>query len=236
MLSTQLWAGNLPPVTYNKSTDTISINAQNTSYKEILADIATLSGIEIQMHPKAEHSLSITLSDLPLETALKELSHEISYAFFYDKKTVLNPKESANGSVEFILTGMHVLPKGEFSNDMLRPILAPSGEAFIREKNRHSASSQRAEMFNHAQQRWEARLQKMPPETREKLLTKAQAKREKIEQRHEKRTLRKEKSEERRKARKEQREEELEALKINDPERYELKMQRREEHRLERLE
>jgi len=226
-MSSQLWAES-PHVSYDKSTDTISVMATDASYKAIMARIATLSGVEILMDPKAEHNITIEVNDLPLETALKQLSRQTSFVLIHDiPETDVN--ESQEKSVQPVLVRMRILPEGEFTTDAIYPVLAPGGEAFIREKNRYSAPAQQVDIFNHAQRRWEARLKAMSPEKREKLLDIAQEKREQMAQNRAEQAQRKKELAEKREAYKKRRDARLEELKLMDPERYELRMKRRME-------
>ena len=219
-----------PTISYDKNNDTLSVNANNSSLKEILAHIASRSGIEIQMDDKAEHLITTTLDNVPLEKALSQLARQTNYAFVYSDT---NSSENNRSSGKPMLIGMYILPKGEFSADMLRPapLLSASGEAFVREKDRYSSPTQAVEVFNHAQQRWEARLKAMSPERREKLLTDANEKRLQVEQRQAQREQKKQQHSEKRKEREEKRQARLEELKITDPEAYERRMKHREEIR-----
>jgi len=219
-----------PVISYDKNNDTLSVNANNASFKDILAHIASRSGIEIQMDDKAEHLTTITLDNVPLEKALSELARQSNYAFVYSEP---NSSDDNSPSGKPMLIGMYILPKGEFSADMLRPVplLPATGEAFIREKDRYSTPAQKVEIFNHAQQRWEARLKAMPTERREKLLADANEKRLQVEQRQIEREQKKQKHAEKRIEREETRQARLEELKTTDPETYERRMKSREEIR-----
>ncbi|HHI94791.1 MAG TPA: hypothetical protein ENK04_15015 [Gammaproteobacteria bacterium] len=228
-VSGQLWAGT-PRIFYDKSTDKISVAADDASYKEIMARIATLSGIEILMDPKAEHNVTIDISDLPLEAALKQLSRRTSFMLIHDTPEVDKGKTQEKPA-QPILVRMRILPEGEFNAGTLYPVLAPAGEAFIREKNRYSAPAQQVRIFSHAQKRWEARLKAMPPEKREKLLEMAQAKREQMTQRRAKQEQRKKELAKKREAYKKRRDARLEELKLNNPERYKRRMEQREQLR-----
>ncbi len=226
-MSGQLWAGS-PRVFYDKSLDKISISADDASYREIVARIATLSGIDILMDPGAEHNVTIDVSDLPLEMALKQLSRRTSFVLIHDVPEMDDNKPQEKRA-QPILIRMRILQEGEFNTDVLYPVLAPAGEAFIREKNRYSTPAQQVEIFNHAQKRWEARLKAMLPEKREKLLDIAQKKREEMIQRRAKQEQRKKELAEKREAYKKRRDAQLEELKLTDPERYEFRMKRRAE-------
>ncbi len=231
LMGSPLWAGS-PHISYDKSSDKISIAANDASFKEILARIATLSGIEILMDPQAEHNVTIDVSDLPLETALKQLSHRTSFVFVHDLPETEAGKLQEE-PVQPMLIRMRILPEGEFNMTALYPVLAPAGEAFIREKNRGSVSAQQVGIFNHAQKRWEARLKTMSPEKREKLLEIAHEKREQMHQRRAKQEQRNKELAERREAHKNRRDARLEELKSTNPERYERRMNRRAERQEE---
>jgi len=227
LMNAQLWA-EPARVSYDKSSDKISIHANDASYKDTVARIATLTGVEILMDPKAEHNVTIDVSDLPLETALKQLSRRTSFVLVHDSPEIDGEQSSAE-STEPVLIRMRILPKGEFNASTAYPVLAPMGEAFIREKDRYSAPAQSVEIFNHAQRRWEARLKAMPAEKREKLVEAAQEKRERVAQNRTEREQRKKAHAEKRTVHKKRREARLEELRLSNPERYALRMKQREE-------
>lgn len=211
-----------PVISYNKKTDLLSVAATEASYKDTLATIATLSGIEILMDPRAEHRITVTLSGVPLERGLKELSRQSSIIFVYAD---VQPENSKAKSVanKPLLIGMHVLPEGKSNHDTLQALLAPHGEAFIREKDRYAVPEKEAKMFSYAQQRWEARLKKMPPAQREQLLQDATEKREQAIKHRAEREQRKAEHAKKRQVREQQRQARLEELKATNPELYELK-------------
>lgn len=226
----QLWAES-PHIVYDKSSDKISISANDASYKETLARIASLSGIEILMDPKAEHTFTTNINDLPLETALKQLSHRTSFILVHNTPETDGSKPQAKPAKP-ILISMRILPKGEFDTDKLLPVLAPTGEAFIREKNRYSAPAQQVEIFDHAKKRWVARLKTMPPEKREKLLEAAQEKHDRLTKKRNEREQRKKDHAKKREEHQKRRDARLEELRLSDPERYERRMKLREERQL----
>jgi len=220
-----------PVISYDKSTDTITANIDDASFTQVMSRIAVLSGIEIRMDPTAEHDISISLTEMPLEKALRQIAGNASYVFIYDDPKPERDKDQAT-SRKPVLVGMQILPKGESSSNMMRPLLAPIGEAFIREKNRYAAPEHKLVIFNHAQERWAARLKMMPPEQRKQLLAAAQEQRQQIEQRNTKRQQRQEQLAQRRKQHQQQHEAKLLQLKATNPEAYQRMMQAREEIRL----
>lgn len=210
-----------PDVAYDQKTDRLSVTAKEMSYKDTMARIATLSGIEILMDPAAEHTLTATLRDVPLERGLKELSRQTSFILVY-----ADPRP---GQKEPLLISMRVLPKGESRDDGLRPLLAPGGEAFIREKNRGITPEKEPEIFSHAKKRWEARLEKMPPAQRQQLLKEAREKLATVEQRRAERDQRREARAKKRAEHEQRRQTRLEELKTSNPELYELRVRQHEE-------
>lgn len=211
-----------PVISYDKKTDLLSVTATEASYKDTLATIASLSGIEIRMDPRAEHRITLTLSGVPLEQALQQLSRQTSIIFVYADTQSENNKEKpvANKS---LLISMQVLPEGKTNNDALHLLLAPRGEAFIREKDRYAVPEKEAKIFSYAQQRWEARLKKMPPAQREQLLQDATEKRDQVIKRRAEREQRKAAHAQKRLEHEQQRQARLEELKVINPQLYELK-------------
>lgn len=219
-----------PAISYDKKTDELTLAAKDASYKETMAQVAALTGIEILMDPKAEHNLTITLSKTPLEKALKDLGRNSSVAFVYSDIKTENTKDKT-ATTRTIITSMQILPKGEAGIGNLQPLLAPAGEAFIHEKNRQFTPKKELQAFNFAQQRWDARLKKMPPEQREKLQADATKKVNDIEKRKEKQEQRKEERTKIRQTREQERLADQERMKAENPELYEFKLKQREEAR-----
>lgn len=207
-----------PDVAYDQKTDRLSVTAKDASYKSVMAMIATLTGIEILMDPRAEHNITFTVNDMPLEQGLKELSRQTSFILVHTDPRAEYKKP--------LLTGMRVLPRGESRDDGLQPVMAPDGEAFIREKNRRFAAEKKPEIFNHARQRWEERLKKMPPAQREQLLEDAREKLAAIEQQRAQREQRREDRAKKRAEHEQHRRAKLDELKTDNPELYELRMSR----------
>lgn len=230
MMGASAWAESAKATTaYDKVGDRLSVTVEDVSFTGLMARIASLTGLEILMDPKAEHNISINLSDMPLEKALKQIARETSYVFVYDRPKSVN-KESVKKAAA-VLVSMHILPKGEHDNDGIRPLLGATGEAFIREKDRYAEPEHEMKIFNHAQKRWDARLKNMPAERREALLKSAEEKREKVAKQQAKRAQRKIERDEKRKKSfgAQRRAENLERLKTSNPEEYEIRMQRNEE-------
>ncbi len=215
-----------PPIIYDWQNDRLTVSLENVSLTQTLGYIANISGLEVLMDPKAEKQISADFKNLPMEKALQRLLGETSHIFLYDSQ----PTETLDlKSTSKIIVGVHILSTGENNNDILLPILAAKGEAFIREGYRYNSHMPAPEIFNFTQQRWEARLKSMDEERREALLDQARLKYENIAKRLKEKQLRTEKITQKMEARKLSREHELSQLKLDDPEAYARTIQAREE-------
>ena len=220
-----------PEVIYDKATDRLSVQADRDSLDGLLARIALLSGVEFLMDPKVEQPVSITLKDRPLEKGLKKIMQTLNlgYAMIYQKK------EGQDQSAGPLLISMKIVPKGteNYSNLNLVPVVDVNGEAVIRSLSGRPprAGQTLPTIFDYAEQRWQARLNKMPEEKRKRIEENAKRREERqaarIEQAENRRAEREKKVAEHR-ARREAAEEELRA---SNPELYELRQQQREQIR-----
>lgn len=217
-----------PEVFYDKATDCLSVKADNASLKGLLSRIAFLTGVEFLIDPAVEQPVSIMLKERPLEKGLKRIvkSLDLSYAMMYQKK---EGRDEAAGS---LLITMKIVPKG-MENPNLVPVVDVKGEAVIRSFiGRPLREGQKLpSIFDYAEKRWQARLDKMPAEERKQI-------EDDIKQRQERQAARMEEKEKRR-AEREKRKAEHQArrqaaedeLKESNPELYELRQQQREELR-----
>jgi len=219
-----------PEVIYDKATDKLSVEAGMVSLKGLLARISLMSGVEFLMDPEVEQSVSITLKDCPLEKGLRKIMRTLNlrYAMIYQKEAGQNP------SAEPLLISMKIVPEGKENNPnlILAPLVDVNGEAVIRSlsssKPHRRGDQTPAAIFGHAEQRWQARLNKMPEEKRKRI-------EENLKQRQEMRAARTEEVENRRAERKKnvaehraKRQTAEEELKASNPELYELRKQQRE--------
>ena len=225
-----------PEVTYDKATDRLSVGADMVSLKGLLARIALLSGVEILMDPEVEQPVSITLKDRPLEKGLKKIMQVLNlrYAMIYQEK------EGQDQSAEPLLISMKIVPEGKENNPHpnLVPVVDVNGEAVIRSLSRRPrrAGETVPTIFGYAEERWQARLNRMPEEKRIRI-------EEDMKQRQEKRAARAEEVENRRAERKKKVAEHQarrlaaeEKLRASNPELYELRKQQREEIRQQVME
>jgi hypothetical protein len=220
-----------PEVTYDKATDSLTVQADGVSLEGLLARIALLSGVEFMMDPEVEQPVSITLKASPLEEGLKKTMQTLNlgYAMIYQKK------EGRDQSAGPLLISMKIVPKGMENNPHLNvvPVVDVNGEAVIRSfSGRPPRSGQTLPtIFDYAEQRWQARLNNMPEEKRKRIEENTRRRQERraarIEEGEKRRAEREEKVAEHR-ARRQAAEEEL---RISNPELYELRQQQREEMR-----
>ncbi len=224
-------AGN-PEVIYNKATNRLSVQADMVSLEGLFARIALLSGVEFLMDREVERPVSITLEELPLENGLKKIMQDLNlrYAMIYEKKEGQEP----------LLISMKIVPEGMENNPNLHltPVVDVNGEAVIRSLSGRPirAGQKLPTIFDYAQERWKARLNKMPEEKRRQI-------EERMKQKQEKRAARVEEMENRR-AEREIRVAERQArrlaaeekLRVSNPELYELRKQQREEIRQQVME
>ena len=225
-----------PEVIYDKATDRLSVQADTVSLEGLLARIALLSGVEFLMDPEVEQPVSITLKDRSLEKGLKKIMQvlDLRYAMIYQKK------EGQDQSAESLLISMKIVPEGKENNPNLNlvPVVDVNGEAVIRSfSGRPRREGQTVPtIFGYAEERWQARLNKMPEEKRNRIV-------EDMKQRQEKRAARMEEVEDRRAERKKKVAERQarrlaaeEKLRASNPELYELRKQQREEIRQQVME
>jgi flagellar biosynthesis GTPase FlhF len=225
-----------PEVIYDKATDRLSVGADMVSLEGLLARIALLSGVEFLMDPEVEQPVSITLKAMSLEKGLKKIMQTLNlrYAMIYQKK------EGQDQPAEPLLISMKIVPEGKENNPNLNlaPVVDVNGEAVIRSLSRRSRREGQTPppIFGYAEKRWQARLNRMPEEKRNRI-------EEDMKQRQEKRAARMEEVEKRRAERKKKvakhrarRQAAEEKLRASNPELYELRKQQREEIRQQVME
>ncbi len=225
-------AGN-PQVIYDKASDTLSLQADTVSLEGLLARIALLSGVEFLLDREAEQPVSITLEGLPLEKGLKKIMEalDLRYAMIYQKKKGQEP----------LLISMKIVPEGKEDNPhlSLEPVVHVNGEAVVRSLPGRRPSAGKTTVptiLDYAQERWQARLDKMPEEKRRRIEERIKQKQEKRAAHMEEMENRREEREKRAAERRARRLAAEERLRVSNPELYELRQQRREEIRQQVME
>ncbi len=217
-------------IEYDKTQDLLTVKVQDASLKYILGRIAILTSMEVQMHPEAEQQVSFDIKQQELQSALQSMLKALNTVLVYGSAPSQPDRK--------ILIAMHILPKGEYDESGLQPIVNIAGEVFIHQKrlahqsDRARPPRDRASILEISDMRWRARLAKLPEQEREELLERAQ---NRIDKQAAQKAKRKAKSAERKAVAEKNREEKLakqqvklEALKQRDPDGYEVRLQQRE--------
>lgn len=199
---------------YDPNSDELSVTVEQGSLKAVLSRIAILSGIEVLMDPRVEQQISVAIEKQPLESGLKQLVRGMNSVFRYDNAETENSKP--------LLVGLNLLPRSDADESMLQPVLDIEGEAMLRTMTQRSQATENKLVV----QRWEQRLEQLPADYREHIVNVAQEQRRKLEERREFRKLRQQQSELKRLEVLAERDRVDEFLRLEDPERYELRLQR----------
>jgi len=144
-------------INYDKASDQLNVVASQASLKSVLGRIAQLSGIEVLFDDAADEPLSIELKATSLEDGLKRILKGRNSSLRYtedDKKNLL-------------LVGVTVLPVGEQGTGNARQLLAIDDEAYYRARSQ--MTNAQLETMDKSAERWQARLDELPPEQRAKM-------------------------------------------------------------------
>src|SRR5690554_372678 len=204
---------------YDRQADELTLKEAEVSLGALLRKISALSGVEIKLDPSLEKKITTGFEKKTVEQALLSIAktNRLNYVMGHMKN------DSGNND----LVAFYILKQGEMSAAGLLPLVDPDFEALsqLGKESKYGESH----TITRAYRRWENRFATLPPEIRQRLQQKAE---ETIKKRQEKDSLsaqKRAKSEARRAEKQAQRDRRLEKLKENDPQRYELKMQRRAE-------
>ena len=222
-----------PQISYDQAADLLSVQTEGVSLKLVLAKITLLSGVAFLIDPAVEQPVTITLVDRPLEKGLIRMVQtlDLGYAMVYQKK------EGQAASAEPLLTSMKIVPKGMENNPNLElvPNLNMGGEALLRNQYQRQLSQRspgdESSRLDYAEARWQARLKNMPEEQRKKLEDLLKRRQERQAARKERPKAIRAEHQAREEARRAEQQADDELLKETNPERYELRMQRREERK-----
>lgn len=168
-------------VSYDKTTDQLSVTAQAVSLKLVLGKIALKSGIEVLFDDEADEPLTINIQSVPLENGVKQILKGRNHALRYDR----------NDKGKLLLIGAMILPAGGQDQERAKPLVAMDDEAYHRAKSQLSLTQ--VEKLDAVNERWQARLSELPPErlqkieerTAERLLNEAKQKERRIKRREE---------------------------------------------------
>ncbi len=103
-------------ISYDRQTGILTVEADRTPLTQILAQIATQSGVKIIVDPSIEREISISLPEQPLEKALKQIARGLSYTMHYEEVDSRNPTQGDR------LVAMKILPQGKQGSGNLVPV------------------------------------------------------------------------------------------------------------------
>jgi len=144
-------------VSYDKTSDQLSVVANSASLRQVLARIARQSGIEVLFDDMAEETISADIQSEALESGLKRLLNGRNYLMRY----------SRDEQQKLLLIGVMVLPVGEQDSGRARRLVGLDTEAY--DRARSQLSLEQAQRIDVSNERWQARLSELPPESRDKL-------------------------------------------------------------------
>lgn len=144
-------------VHYDKANDQLTVVADAASLKWLLGRIAQQSGIEVLFDDLAEETVSIDIQSESLESGLKRMLKGRNHSMRY----------SRNQQQKLLLVGVMVLPVGQQDNGRAKRLLAMDDEAFYRARSQLSV--QQVQQMDMANERWQVRLDELPPGYREQL-------------------------------------------------------------------
>jgi hypothetical protein len=100
-----------PTVRYDRSSDRLSVEAQDVSLQELLSSVAAATGIEVRMTAGLDTTVSVVLQDVSLEKGLKKMAQDLdlSQAFLY--------AEVGQGEGGSRISRWIVLPRGKGEDD-----------------------------------------------------------------------------------------------------------------------
>ena len=214
-------------VIYNPETDLISIHAKESPLKDVLNRVALQTGIEVKLDSEANHKVSIDIEKQPLEKALKQLVQPASHVFIYDDASQANHPGHATRPGDLLIS-MHVLPKGKTDTSGLSGLLPLRGEAQMRSK-RQPLDEKSENFYNRVNQRWQARLERLPEDQREEVIAQTRETLEERKQQQARKEQNQQKYQQLKKQQREERKQKQEELKQQDPEFYELLRQQRQQ-------
>jgi len=146
---------------YDKTADTVSVNASDASLKAILREIAKHSSLEVLFDDGAEENISITFNKLPIAKAIENLLRGKNYLVQYSNTQNHTPT----------LTSIIVLPKGQSDSKNAKRLNSLQNEAFY--KASQNLTLDQVNEIDRSLDRWQARINRLTPEKRQELETRA---------------------------------------------------------------
>ena len=78
------WGANTAHVDYDPSTEKLTVKAENVELAEALALVSNKTGVWIRIAPSIAKSITIELTNTPLENALRRLTRGLNHVMFYE--------------------------------------------------------------------------------------------------------------------------------------------------------
>lgn len=97
------WCAGAAHVDYDPTTGKLTVKAENAELAEALALVSNKTGVWIKIPPSIAKSITIELTNMPLENALRRLAKGLNHVMFYES--------SQDGSHR--LVGMNILLGGD---------------------------------------------------------------------------------------------------------------------------
>lgn len=206
-------------IDYDRQADQISFKEAEVSLAALLRKISVLSGVEVKLDPSLERQVIAGFEKKSVEQALLTIAKDnrLNYMMGHMKD------DSGNNE----LVAFFVLKQGEMSAAGLPPLVDPGFEALsqLRDKSKHGETH----AITRAYRRWESRFANLPPAVRSRLQENAEKNIKRRQEKDARSAQRRAESEARRAEKQAKRDAKMEELKVADPQRYELKVQRQAE-------
>jgi hypothetical protein len=207
-----------PNVEYDREQDRLSMAVEGGSLKGVLQQVAKQSALEVLFDDAADSTLTLTLKEVPLEEGVKRILKGSNHALRYNK----------NDEGKNLLIGVIVMPAGQQNSARAHPLVPQGKEAVHFAAQQKAAAAGAEQPADWSKERWQARLEQMPAELRERLEKQA-AKRLAMEEKGKEREKRREEREKARQAQSGAR------MNAHIPEAEQLKRKEREQQYQEKM-
>lgn len=144
-------------VSYNKTTNLISIDAKDTTLKHLLKKISHQSSLEVLFDDDADEAISITLKDQPLSKAINNILRGKNHLLQF----------TATDTNKKTLTSVIVLPAGKSDTKGTKRLNSLNNEALYQASR--NLSLEQSNKIDRALERWSARLNRLPLDKRQEL-------------------------------------------------------------------
>ena len=105
---------NIPTINYDKTSDSLSVEARKHSLTNLLTRITKITGLKISISPEIKKEISIKFSDLSLEEGLKRITRGLSHAMVFS--------EGEGEGAKPLLISIKIIPKGPSDGSNAVPV------------------------------------------------------------------------------------------------------------------